>query len=132
MTQEKLQATIPAANKWHNEDIEVKAKKLGMEKSEFILKSIDMMMNFDEEFYKKIQKYSEGLNAPEYIVIQNMIIKNMASDAAKVETNTWVGKDKIMSEFQVVNDKGIIKMVTGEELFNSLKEEFIFEIKHNK
>lgn len=132
MAQEKLQVTIPSANKWHTEDIEAKAKELGMEKSEFILKAVDMMMNFDKEFYKRIKQYSEGLNAPEYIVIQNMIIKNMAMDSAKVETNTWGGTDNLMVEFQAVNEKGTIKMLTGEELFNTLKEQFVFEIKNNK
>lgn len=132
MAQEILRATIPSTNKWHTEDIEAKAKELGMEKSEFILKAVDMMMNFDKEFYKRITQYSEGLNAPEYIVIQNIIIKNMALDAAKVETDTWGGTDKLMTEFQAVNEKGTIKMLTGEELFNNLKDQFVSEIKSNK
>nr|DAE48202.1 MAG TPA: hypothetical protein [Caudoviricetes sp.] len=132
MAQEILRATIPATNKWHTEDVEARAKELGMEKTEFILKAVDMMMNFDNTFFKKIQEYSAGLNTPEYMVIQNMIIKNMALDAAKVETDTWGGSDKLMSEFQAVNEKGTIRMLTGEELFNNLKEEFIFKIKNNK
>ena len=132
MAQEKIQLTIPSSNKWHTEDVERKAKELGFEKSEFIMKAIDMMMNFDNTFFKKIQEYSEGLNIPEYMVIQNMIIKNMAMDSAKVETNTWTGAHKLMSEFQAVNEKGTLRMLTGEELFNNLKEEFIFEIKNNK
>lgn len=132
MAQEKIQLTIPSSNKWHTEDVERKAKELGFEKSEFIMKAIDMMMNFDNTFFKKIQEYSAGLNTPEYMVIQNMIIKNMALDAAKVETDTWGGSDKLMSEFQAVNEKGTIRMLTGEELFNNLKEEFIFKIKNNK
>lgn len=128
MAQEKLQVTIPASNKWHTEDVERKAKELGMEKTEFVMNAVDMMMNFDNVFLQKIKEYSEGLRVPEYIVIQNMIIKNMALDAAKVETNTWTGKDKLMVEFQAVNDKGVIKTLTGEELFNNLKELFIDEI----
>lgn len=132
MAQEILRATIPSTNKWHTEDIEAKAKELGMDKTEFILKAVDMMMNFDNTFLKKIQEYSEGLNVSEYMVIQNMIIKNMALDAAKVETDTWGGTDKLMTEFQAVNEKGVIKMLTGEELFNNLKEQFVTEIKVNK
>ena len=132
MAQEKLQVTIPSTNEWHIEDVERRAKELGMEKTEFIMKSIDMMMNFDDTFLNKIFEYSEGLKVPEYMIIQNMIIKNMALDSAKVETNTWTGKDKLMSEFQSINEKGILKMLTGEELFNNLKEQFIFEIKHRK
>lgn len=132
MAQEIVRATISLSNKWHNEDIDIKAKELGMDKTEFILNAIDMMLNFDEDFYKKIQGYSEGLNIPEYLIIQNMIIKNMAMDAAKVETNTWTTKDKLMTEYQMVNEKGTIKTLTGEELFNNLKEQFIFEIKNNK
>lgn len=132
MAQEILRATIPTSNKWHIEDIEAKAKEMGMDKTEFILKAVDMMMNFDKNFIKRIQGYSEGLNVSEYMVIQNMIIKNMALDAAKVETDTWGGTDKLMTEFQAVNEKGTIKMLTGEELFNNLKEQFVSEIKSNK
>lgn len=132
MAQEKLQVTIPTTNKWHTEDVERKAKALGLEKTEFIMKAIDMIMNFDDVFLNRIIEYSEGLKVPEYMVIQNMIIKNMALDSAKVETNTWTSKDKLMSEFQSVNEKGILKMLTGEELFNNLKEQFIFEIKNRK
>lgn len=130
--QERIQATVSKNNKWHSEEVEERAKELGMEKGELIIKAVDMIMSFDKEFYRRIQEYSKGLNIPEYIVIQNMIIKNMALDAAKVETNTWSGKDKLMSEFQAVNEKGNLKMLTGEELFNNLKEQYVTDIKINK
>ena len=46
--QERLQATIPDSNKWHNEDVEVKAKSYGMTKSDFILEAVTLLMKLDE------------------------------------------------------------------------------------
>lgn len=124
--QERLQATIPNSNKWHNEDVEARAKQLGMEKSEFILNAVDMMMNFDETFFKKIQGYSEGLHIPEWLVMQNMIIKEMAKEAAEVATNTW--RSKVLSEFMFVGEGFDKRTLTGEELFNQLKNQHVSDI----
>lgn len=121
--QERLQATIPNSNKWHNEDIEAKAKELGMEKSEFILNAVDMMMNFDEVFLKKIQRYSNGLHIPEWLVIQNMIIKRMADESAEFEV-FGTGK-RVLDEFVMAGDEDNHRTITGDELFNHLKKLYI-------
>lgn len=133
MAQEKLQVTIPSSNKWHTEEVEKKAKELGMEnKSELMLKALDLYMNFDNVFLKRVKEISENLIIPEYLVIQNMIIKQFSLDAAKVETNTWGGTDRLMPEFQFVNEEGKRRILTGEELFNSLKQNYINQIKLDK
>lgn len=121
--QERLQSTIPNSNKWHNEDVEVKAKKLGMEKSEFILNAVDMMMNFDEIFFKRIQEYSNGLHIPEWLVIQNMIIKRMADEAAECEVFGQNGK--VLDEFIMTGEGNKHETMTGEKLFNFLKDQSI-------
>lgn len=120
--QEKLQVTIPASNKWHTEDIEEKAAHYGMEKSEFIMTAVDMMMNFDETFYKRIQGYSEGLHIPEWLVMQNMIIKRMADEAAEYEVFGPSGK--VLDEFMLVGEGFKRRAITGEELFNNLKQQY--------
>lgn len=129
MAQEKLQVTVPSTNKWHTEDVERKVEELGLEnKSELILKALDLYMNFDNVFLQRIENISKNVIIPEYLVIQNMIIKQFALDAAKVDTKTWGGSDRLMSEFQFVNEEGIRRTLTGESLFNNLKESYISEI----
>lgn len=128
---ELISVRIPNSNKWKLKDIEKKAKDYGLEKSEFILNAIDMMMNFDEVFFKKIQKYSDGLHIPEWLVLQNMIIKRMAEEAAFYEA--WGSRKKILTEFASGgDDMEHQRMFTGEELFNMLKAQFFDEEKKKR
>lgn len=121
--QERLQTTIPNSNKWHNEDVELKAEKYGMSKKDFILNAVDMMMSFDEIFFKKIQKYSNGLHIPEWLVMQNMIIKRIADEAA--ETEVFGTHRRVLDEFMMMGEGSERKTTTGEELFNILKKIYI-------
>lgn len=130
MAQEKLQATIPQDNKWHTEDIEAKAKSLGIDKREFILKAVDMLMNFDNGFYQRIRRYSTGLKVPEYVVIQNMIINQIAKNSA--ETKVWGEHQKMLKEFAFAGEGENMRMITGEELFNMLEGSYIHEEKRKK
>jgi len=127
MAQEKIQATIPASNKWHTGDIEEKAKALGMEKGIFILEAIDMLVNLDEVFYGKIQTAAEQFHIPVWLYIQNTLIKGMAKDAAKVEAGTW--KTELHDEFMFVTEADGNRTITGEELFNSLKSTYVTQEK---
>lgn len=113
MAQEIIRATVPANNKWHTEDIEKKAADLGIDKGEFILKAVDMLLNFDETFYKKIQWYAEGLKIPEYMVIQNFIIDMIENNKAISEV--WGSNHRVLPFFMVEDDKGA-RTLTGDEL----------------
>jgi hypothetical protein len=130
MAQEKIQATIPQDNKWHLEDIEVKAKSLGIEKGDFILKAVDMLMNFDNGFYQRIRQYSTGLKVPEYVVIQNMIINQIAKKSA--ETKVWGEHQRLLKEFAFAGEGENMRIITGEELFNMLEGSYIHEEKKEK
>ena len=121
--QERLQTTIPNSSKWHNEDIEVKAEKYGMSKKDFILNALDMIMGFDETFLKKIKNYSNGLHIPEWLVMQNMIIKRMADESA--ETTVFGNHQKVLDEFMMIGTGVDSRTSTGEELFDILKKQYI-------
>jgi len=120
MAQEKLQVTIPTSNKWHNEDIEAKAKEMGIEKSELVLKAVDMIMNFDKTTYQKIEAMSEGLKLPEWLVIQNLIINTFADKAADRDLNG--NRPEILKEFTAMSDGEDYKILTGVPLYDRLKE----------
>lgn len=129
MANELISVRIPNGNKWNLKDIEEKSQKYGMEKSEFILAAIDMLMNFDEVFFKKIQSYAKGLNIPEYIVLQNMVINQFAKEAA--EEAAYGPLRKVLHEFVHVTDEKGPRTLTGEELFNVLKDLHLQEINRN-
>ncbi|SHH87085.1 hypothetical protein [Desulfosporosinus lacus] len=125
MEDNKINVRIPDGTGYGLSDIEAKAKKLGMNKSELIMKGVSMMMNFDEVFLKRIQGYSEGLHIPEWLVLQNMIIKRMADEAAHYEV--YGNSTKLLDEFMLIGDGIERRSVTGEELFNSLKDQYVIK-----
>ncbi len=119
MKYEKLQANIPVGADFTIEDIDQKAKGLGIERTDLIIKAVDMFINFDNEFLEYIKHYADGLKIPEYLVIQNFIIGMMADKEAKDEVFGPVGE--ILEEFiQVLDDKGP-RTLTGAELKKQLK-----------
>jgi hypothetical protein len=124
--QERLTITVPSNNKWHTEDLEKKAEELGISKGDFLLMAVDMLMTFDNDFIKKIQSHSRGLNIPMGVFIQNTLIKELAKDAARIETGVW--KSKPLDEFRFVKDGDNYRVVTGDELFHELKEQYVMEI----
>lgn len=130
MAQEIIRATVPANNNWHTEDLEAKATAMGMSKSDLILKAVDMMVNFDDEFLKYIKHYSDGLNIPEYLIIQNMIIWRMGEEAAQREVHGSLIKS--LDEFiHVIDDKGP-RTLTGKELYTVVKNSKVEELKRQK
>src|SRR5690554_2826437 len=112
--QEKVQATIPASNKWHTEDLEVKAEKHGMSKSEYLFMAIDTFMGFDDDFIKTMQKYADGLHTEMFIVIQNMIIRQLARN--EVRQNVWGKAGEILDQFLTIDRGDGPYMMTGNEL----------------
>lgn len=71
MAQEILRATIPTTNKWHTEDVERKAKELGMGKSEFVLEAVSLLLAFDENTIKEAQEKSKNDYLPIWYHIKN-------------------------------------------------------------
>jgi len=127
MTQEIIRATVPTNNKWHTEDIEKKAQELGMEKGEFILKAVDLFMGLDSIFYLKIKLKASQLHIPLWLYIQNKLVKEMAQQAAEIELG--ISKPEILSEFMMIREGEIERVLTGEELFNNLKDSYVANIK---
>lgn len=123
MAQEIIRATVPANNNWHTEDLEAKATAMGMSKSDFILKAVDMMMNFGSSFYDYIKGYAEGLHIPEWVVIQNLVIKQIAKSQAKKKV--WGAENRRLEEFIMVEDSKGSRMLTDQELLRALKDMYI-------
>ncbi|MFN2363162.1 MAG: hypothetical protein ABR596_02600 [Halarsenatibacteraceae bacterium] len=106
------------------EKLDEKAESLGLNRSELISTALDMIIKFDNEFIKKMQKRAEGLNMPLGYVIQNMIIKRLAEEAAETEVDQELGREysqRALMEFQSKRVGNSYKPITGEELFNDLK-----------
>jgi len=57
--QEKIQLTIPASNKWHTEDLEAKAEKIGMSKSELILMATNLFMHLTAKEVRNLDTFAE-------------------------------------------------------------------------
>lgn len=124
---EKLQANIPGGSKWDLNAVDGRAKELGLDRSELIIKAVDLMMNFDNDFLEYIKYYAEGLKIPEYLVIQNMVITRMADEEAQKEVH---GKLTGFVEgfMSTIDDKGP-RQITGKELKNILKDLKVREYK---
>jgi len=126
----RITLVLPASSKWDAEDLAAKAEKIGMTRNELIIKAIDMLYNFDDDFLKYIKHYSDGLKIPEYMVIQNMIILRMGEEAAQREVHGSLRKS--LDEFiHVIDDKGP-RTLTGKELYTVVKNSKVEELKRQK
>lgn len=130
MSKGQINVRIPDSTGYGISDIEVKAKKLGITKSELIMKAITLMMNLDDELCSKIQIYSKSANIPEWVVIQNLLIETMASRAAKIELGTFTGEDATLVKIVIVPDGSDgVKIAIPAEYFNALKHDFLIKEK---
>jgi len=128
--QEEIRATVPAGNKWHTEDVDKAAEALELSRSQFILLAVDMLVSFDPEFFNEIQRYAKGLMLPEYVVIQNTIIKRKAQDRAHREV--WGGSE-ILDEFiSTADDDGKLEIMTGAKLEKALFDTYILKERQEK
>ncbi len=118
---EKVQANIPNDVNWNLKEVDERAKELKLDRSELIIKALDAYMNFDKEFLKFIEYYSKGLNLPEWLVMQNQVIKIMADKEAKAEI--YGRHTEMLGEFRFVTENGIPRTITGLELKEMIKEE---------
>lgn len=130
MAQEKLLFNIPKDSSWHIEDVEAKAEELGFgNKSELLLFATNLIMGFDKTFIDRIKHLAKGLRIPESLVIQNYIIKEMATDQAKAET--FGPHSKTLDQFLFVQDGDTHRVMTGDELLETLKQKYVSELKNS-
>lgn len=113
-------------------DLEKKFLKIVAEKRDgtslatLIKHAAHLYAMFDSFFIEKIRDMSEATKIPEYLVIQNMIIKRLADDVADQEVN---GKQsRSLPEFSFT-EKGPI---TGAELFEMLKSQRVQKLEENR
>ena len=98
-------------------------------RSDFVLFAIDLLSGFDRGFLDMIRSYSEGLKLPEFIIIQNFIIKQIALDQADREINGE--SPKLLDQFIFISDGDIRRIMTGDELLQTLKKKYITELKRS-
>ncbi|MDO7786107.1 hypothetical protein [Desulforamulus aquiferis] len=115
MTSEQIQARLSKAD-FTLADIDSKAAELGMNRTEFVLTAVEMLLGFDVVFYNRIKKTAKSLNIPVWLVMQNKLIKRFAEDAAK--SKVWGGRKEMLIEFMHTAQGPI----TGEELFNIIRD----------
>ena len=111
-------------------ELDETVKELGFNnRSDFVLFAIDLLSGFDKGFLNMIRSYSEGLKLPEYIIIQNFIIKQIALDQADREINGE--SPKLLDQFIFIGDGDIRRIMTGDELLQTLKKKYITELKRS-
>jgi hypothetical protein len=97
-------------------DIEAKAKEYGMDKTEFILSAVDLLMGMDPVWYYRLKAQAAGLQVPFPVYLQNELLRRLAEDDAL----TKAGQDpKAPGDF-VHTASGI---VTGKEFFDRVLRE---------
>jgi len=116
---ERIVTAIPVASKWDLSDIEVRAAELGIDKNEFVIKAVDLLMNFDNDFLNYIKYFAEGMKLPEYLVIQNMIFFRKLDEEAQNEV--FGSSTKMVEGFMSVTDEKGTRALTGKELEKHLK-----------
>lgn len=115
--QEKIQVTVPANNAWHSDDLDAKAEKMGMSRSEYALLAVDMLYNVDQDILAEVERYARGLHLPTWLVMQNMIIDQLT----EYKVLAAQGTPKTMLEFQAhVDDNGVPHTLTGKQLYDWL------------
>lgn len=111
-------------------ELDETVKELGFNnRSDFVLFAIDLLSGFDKGFLNMIRSYSEGLKLPEYIIIQNFIIKQIALDQADREINGE--SPKLLDQFIFISDGDTRRILTGDELLQTLKSKYITELKRS-
>lgn len=112
------------------EKVDEAAARYNMNRTEFVLKAIDILANFDETFFKKIQQLSNTLNLPEWVVIQNIILDEMAKEVA--ELAVWDRTSKNFGKFMWIEDKAGSRIMTGSEYFDNRIKQYIWEEEKRK
>jgi hypothetical protein len=105
-------------------DIDRTAEKHGLSRATFVVKATELMTKFDMFFMDNAANKAMELQLPIWLVIQNIFIKQLAQDAAKIEVY-GPNPNRPLEEF-MFTEKGIL---TGEQLFDKLKELYVAQLK---
>lgn len=121
-----LTVRLPDGFEFGLQDMDEKAKQLGLNRTGFALKGLELMMGFDPVFLSKVENYAKGLNIPTWLVMQNMLIKRFAEESAETEVVGSSGRP--LHEFMFTSEGP----VTGEKLFDILKDMKVHELERLK
>lgn len=102
------------------------AEKHGVSLSVLCRDALDLYSGLDPKFWERVKGRSKTLNVSVPVVMQNMIAKQMAYDAAEI--TVYGNKDRLLDEF-IFTSEGII---TGERLFERMKADFIGDLERSR
>ncbi len=98
------------------------ASQRGLIPTDAAREALEFWTDLDSEMLRTVQLLAspECLNIKPAVVLQNFFILQRAKQAAELEV--WGPHQRLLMQFQVTSDG---RVITGEELFQSLKETFI-------
>jgi hypothetical protein len=127
MKKEKTTNTAIRINPSEKKYLEKMASEMGLTFTDLLKEGASFYSSFDSVFWKKIKTFSRNLRIPEYLILQNLAISWMARREAHAEV--WGDEaDPLLAEFMFTENGPI----TGEELFASLKKNFVSQFESEK
>jgi hypothetical protein len=104
------------------ETIGKRAEQYGIDETDYMIKAAELLNGFNVDLFKQIEAYGARFDVPSWLVIQNIIIKRFALDAAESEV---LGDNTTLLREFCENETGPI---TGNELYNVLKQAYIHDL----
>lgn len=115
------------------DQIDKAAAEMNMNRTEYMLAAADMFNQIDKTFVMaKVQEYAEGLKTTEVMVLQNFFINDIAQVDAAHEIWGFRSPSRILKHFMTVQDDKGMRMLTGEELYTVLKDNYKKKDKRHK
>jgi hypothetical protein len=102
--------------------IDTKAEQHGITRTEYAIKALELLNGFDVALFKQIESYAARFDVPPWLVIQNIIIKRFALDAAESEV---LGDNTTLLREFCESDMGPI---TVNDLYDTLKQTYIHDL----
>lgn len=113
---ETISFTINSKANLCNKDLELGAKKLDINKSQYIVQMLEMVVNMDDDVTNNVLSYAKGLDVHPYVVLQNILVKYFVESSDR--------KGKPLPEFtRVMNEEGHNVMLTGEDIRDYLEDQ---------
>lgn len=112
-------------NDFSNEDLDKKAEKLDITRTDLVKKAIKVVLELDPLFIKNIDKIAKNANVNFADVIKGFAVRRIAEIDARKEV--W-GSSTVLKELQTT-DQGSLD---SNELYKLLKDEFIFRMEREK
>lgn len=98
------------------DEIDNKANLFGLSRSAYITRAVEVFQQFDAVSFARIEKFARDMDMPVGVVLQNTIIKRLATMQA--EADVWgKPKDILMQEFAYKEENGKKVWIVGDELF---------------